>query len=211
MTVFISDLTCRAFLIAEEHKRRTIQRSDIAGAIGRSDLFDFLIDIVPRHESLPSSRLPGNRAAKVEKTAEGQNSGRAKSAAAATARARLQDQAQQSYQLTSDGQTQQHLANADTSDATSHYVDLDGQQGQLALSSSNSAHDDMSSWLHDSATDNTTSATGSGAQDTHSHLDYAATTVPHAWQHSFADLGSHNSHASSVDDRAHVPGLDSIF
>ncbi|CDS00860.1 related to CCAAT-binding transcription factor subunit aab-1 [Sporisorium scitamineum] len=49
--IFISDLTCRAFLIAEEHKRRTIQRSDIAGAIGRSDLFDFLIDIMPRHES----------------------------------------------------------------------------------------------------------------------------------------------------------------
>lgn len=37
-------------MVAEENKRRTIQRSDIANAISRSDLFDFLIDIVPRSE-----------------------------------------------------------------------------------------------------------------------------------------------------------------
>ncbi|WFD05137.1 CCAAT- binding transcription factor component [Malassezia vespertilionis] len=48
--IFISDLTCRAFMVAEENKRRTIQRSDIASAIARSDLFDFLIDIVPRSD-----------------------------------------------------------------------------------------------------------------------------------------------------------------
>ncbi|WFD29371.1 CCAAT- binding transcription factor component [Malassezia sp. CBS 17886] len=48
--IFIADLTCRAFMVAEENKRRTIQRSDIANAIARSDLFDFLIDIVPRSE-----------------------------------------------------------------------------------------------------------------------------------------------------------------
>ena len=50
--VFIADLTCRAFMVAEENKRRTIQRSDIANAIARSDLFDFLIDIVPRSEMM---------------------------------------------------------------------------------------------------------------------------------------------------------------
>ncbi|CCU98209.1 unnamed protein product [Malassezia sympodialis ATCC 42132] len=50
--VFIADLTCRAFMIAEENKRRTIQRSDIANAIARSDLFDFLIDIVPRSDMM---------------------------------------------------------------------------------------------------------------------------------------------------------------
>lgn len=37
-------------MVAEENKRRTIQRSDIANAIARSDLFDFLIDIVPRSD-----------------------------------------------------------------------------------------------------------------------------------------------------------------
>jgi len=39
-------------MIAEENKRRTIQRSDIANAIARSDLFDFLIDIVPRSDMM---------------------------------------------------------------------------------------------------------------------------------------------------------------
>ena len=58
--VFISDLTCRAFMVAEENKRRTIQRSDIANAIARSDLFDFLIDIVPRSDMVRnrSSSVP---------------------------------------------------------------------------------------------------------------------------------------------------------
>lgn len=35
---------------AEESKRRTLQRSDIAAAISKTDMFDFLIDIVPREE-----------------------------------------------------------------------------------------------------------------------------------------------------------------
>lgn len=40
----------RAWIHAEENKRRTLQRSDIATAITKSDMFDFLIDIVPREE-----------------------------------------------------------------------------------------------------------------------------------------------------------------
>jgi hypothetical protein len=35
---------------AEENKRRTLQRSDIATAISKTDMCDFLIDIVPREE-----------------------------------------------------------------------------------------------------------------------------------------------------------------
>ncbi|ORY86857.1 CCAAT binding transcription factor component, partial [Protomyces lactucae-debilis] len=46
--IFITELTMRAWIHAEENKRRTLQRSDIANAISRSDMFDFLIDIVPR-------------------------------------------------------------------------------------------------------------------------------------------------------------------
>ncbi|TXT09122.1 hypothetical protein VHUM_02596 [Vanrija humicola] len=46
--IFISELTCRAWLVAEGHKRRTLQKSDVAAAIAFSDVFDFLIDIVPR-------------------------------------------------------------------------------------------------------------------------------------------------------------------
>ncbi|CAG8477618.1 2755_t:CDS:10 [Cetraspora pellucida] len=50
--IFITELTMRAWLHAEECKRRTLQRSDIANAIKKIDMFDFLIDIVPREEKV---------------------------------------------------------------------------------------------------------------------------------------------------------------
>lgn len=43
-------LTLRAWAHSEENKRRTLQRSDVAGAIAKTDIFDFLVDIVPREE-----------------------------------------------------------------------------------------------------------------------------------------------------------------
>ncbi|ODV83927.1 hypothetical protein CANARDRAFT_189609, partial [[Candida] arabinofermentans NRRL YB-2248] len=46
--IFITELTMRAWIHAEENKRRTLQKSDIAAALQKSDMFDFLIDIVPR-------------------------------------------------------------------------------------------------------------------------------------------------------------------
>ena len=49
--IFITELTMRAWIHAEENKRRTLQRSDIASALAKSDMFDFLIDIVPREEA----------------------------------------------------------------------------------------------------------------------------------------------------------------
>ncbi|KAJ3160144.1 hypothetical protein HDU86_000980 [Geranomyces michiganensis] len=48
--IFILELTMRAWIHTEEHKRRTLQRSDVATAISKSDQYDFLIDIVPREE-----------------------------------------------------------------------------------------------------------------------------------------------------------------
>ncbi|XP_072948246.1 nuclear transcription factor Y subunit gamma-like isoform X2 [Epargyreus clarus] len=48
--IFIHELTLRAWSHTEDNKRRTLQRNDIAMAISKSDQFDFLIDIVPRHE-----------------------------------------------------------------------------------------------------------------------------------------------------------------
>jgi len=48
--IFISEITARAFIIADSNKRRTLSRSDIAKALSKSDQFDFLIDIVPREE-----------------------------------------------------------------------------------------------------------------------------------------------------------------
>lgn len=59
--IFITELTMRAWIHAEENKRRTLQRSDIASALAKSDMFDFLIDIVPREEAAAhSKRQPGS-------------------------------------------------------------------------------------------------------------------------------------------------------
>ncbi|KAF2404196.1 histone-fold-containing protein [Trichodelitschia bisporula] len=54
--IFITELTMRAWIHAEENKRRTLQRSDIASALAKSDMFDFLIDIVPREEAASNRR-----------------------------------------------------------------------------------------------------------------------------------------------------------
>lgn len=48
--MFIFELTLRAWNHTEENKRRTLQKNDIAAAITRTDIFDFLVDIVPRED-----------------------------------------------------------------------------------------------------------------------------------------------------------------
>ena len=45
--LFIIELTHRAWIYTEESKRRTLQRSDIGTCIERTDIYDFLQDIVP--------------------------------------------------------------------------------------------------------------------------------------------------------------------
>ncbi|XP_024529991.1 nuclear transcription factor Y subunit C-2 [Selaginella moellendorffii] len=48
--MFILELTLRAWMHTEENKRRTLQKNDIAAAVTRTDIFDFLVDIVPRED-----------------------------------------------------------------------------------------------------------------------------------------------------------------
>lgn len=48
--MFILELTLRAWNHTEENKRRTLQKNDVAAAITRTDIFDFLVDIVPRED-----------------------------------------------------------------------------------------------------------------------------------------------------------------
>ncbi|KAJ2646495.1 hypothetical protein IWW40_005385 [Coemansia sp. RSA 1250] len=48
--IFITEITQRAWMNAEENKRRTLQRQDVSHAAQRSEMFDFLIDVVPREE-----------------------------------------------------------------------------------------------------------------------------------------------------------------
>ncbi|EPR78493.1 CCAAT-box binding factor [Spraguea lophii 42_110] len=48
--VFIEELTLRAWLNTEENKRRILQKNDLSAAVKTSDVFDFLIFIIPRNE-----------------------------------------------------------------------------------------------------------------------------------------------------------------
>ncbi|XP_019058613.1 PREDICTED: nuclear transcription factor Y subunit C-1-like [Tarenaya hassleriana] len=57
--LFILELTIRSWLHAEENKRRTLQKNDIAAAITRTEIFDFLVDIVPRDEIKDEAALGG--------------------------------------------------------------------------------------------------------------------------------------------------------
>ncbi len=60
--MFIMELTYRAWFYTEENKRRTLQKSDISQSIAKTEIFDFLIDIVPTEgtPALPNSQpYPG--------------------------------------------------------------------------------------------------------------------------------------------------------
>ncbi|GMH70586.1 hypothetical protein TL16_g05446 [Triparma laevis f. inornata] len=46
--IFIGEVAIRAWMSTCEGKRRTVQKADVQSALNRSDMFDFLIDIVPR-------------------------------------------------------------------------------------------------------------------------------------------------------------------
>lgn len=71
--IFITELTMRAWIHAEENKRRTLQRSDIASALAKSDMFDFLIDIVPREEASAHAKRTSQPAAGGAAVPTGQN------------------------------------------------------------------------------------------------------------------------------------------
>lgn len=70
--IFITELTMRAWIHAEDNKRRTLQRSDIAAALSKSDMFDFLIDIVPREEATSHAKRSSQTAAPGPSAAPGQ-------------------------------------------------------------------------------------------------------------------------------------------
>ena len=74
--IFITELTMRAWIHAEENKRRTLQRSDIASALAKSDMFDFLIDIVPREEAAShAKRSAGQSSVNTTSMASGAGGG----------------------------------------------------------------------------------------------------------------------------------------
>lgn len=46
--MLVKELTIRAWKHTERNRRRTLQKQDIHSAVGESEVYDFLIDIVPR-------------------------------------------------------------------------------------------------------------------------------------------------------------------
>ncbi|KAF8065657.1 NFYC4 [Scenedesmus sp. PABB004] len=49
--MFILELTLRGWVHSEDNRRRTLQRSDIAAAVAKNEIFDFLADVVPLDEA----------------------------------------------------------------------------------------------------------------------------------------------------------------
>ena len=62
--LLIKDLSFRAWRHTERNRRRTLQRQDLHAAVGESEVYDFLIDIVPRvttpKTSVQSTSLDGS-------------------------------------------------------------------------------------------------------------------------------------------------------
>ncbi|KAL1814156.1 hypothetical protein ACET3Z_024221 [Daucus carota] len=48
--MFIVDMTSQAWIVTEEDKRRTVQKNDIVEAVHKTNMFDFLDNIIPRDE-----------------------------------------------------------------------------------------------------------------------------------------------------------------
>ncbi|CAD5207565.1 unnamed protein product [Bursaphelenchus okinawaensis] len=54
---FIEELTLRAWIHAEQTRRKTLNKSDISNATTQSEMFDFLVDLVPRMGRQPNAPL----------------------------------------------------------------------------------------------------------------------------------------------------------
>jgi len=55
---FILEMTLRAWHIAEENKRKTLTKGDIAAAVARTEVWDFLADTVPQEDG-GAAQQPG--------------------------------------------------------------------------------------------------------------------------------------------------------
>jgi nuclear transcription factor Y gamma len=71
--IMIREMTVRAWHHTEQSKRRTLQRQDLYAAVGESEMFDFLIDLVPRmapaQQPLPPTETPAASASSASEEA----------------------------------------------------------------------------------------------------------------------------------------------
>lgn len=72
--MFILELTLRSWNNAEDNKRRTLQKDDIAAALNTVEVFDFLVDVVPQANDVAqaaAAAAPGGGAAPVDNSGAG--------------------------------------------------------------------------------------------------------------------------------------------
>ncbi|KAM3576407.1 hypothetical protein VYU27_001757 [Nannochloropsis oceanica] len=67
--LFLLELTLRGWQMTKHNARRTLQRVDLAQAIIKCDVFDFLIDIVPRDQAIPTTRAYTRHAPAIDAVA----------------------------------------------------------------------------------------------------------------------------------------------
>lgn len=56
--MFTLEMTMRSWMVTKEDKRRVLQRSDVAGAVARTDIYDFLLDLFASEETKQGFLLP---------------------------------------------------------------------------------------------------------------------------------------------------------
>lgn len=66
--LMVKELTIRAWQHTERSRRRTLQRADIHAAVGEDEIFDFLIDIVPRAMASAAPVFEGNHQGAASET-----------------------------------------------------------------------------------------------------------------------------------------------
>lgn len=54
--MFIVEMTHKAYYYAKKNNRKTLQRNDIAAAITDTEIYDFLLDIMPRDEMMLNAK-----------------------------------------------------------------------------------------------------------------------------------------------------------
>ncbi|KAI3379288.1 hypothetical protein SNEBB_003839 [Seison nebaliae] len=58
LEMFVGELAARSWISTEQGRRRTLQRPDVSAGVSQTDMFDFLIDIVPRDNRHPGPAYP---------------------------------------------------------------------------------------------------------------------------------------------------------
>jgi len=85
--MFILELTLRSWNNAEDNKRRTLQKDDIAAALNTVEVFDFLVDVVPQAQEQANVAAEAAAGGGAPGAAVGLEAGQAVAAAAAAAAA----------------------------------------------------------------------------------------------------------------------------